>query len=64
MLYYGAKRYEDAQRHALRAIELAPQVGSYKYNLSLVYEARDLLDLAEQVVDGCGSHGVMQCEAF
>ncbi|KUO13595.1 hypothetical protein AQJ58_00355 [Streptomyces sp. DSM 15324] len=50
-MYYGASRYEDAQRVGIRAVDLAPDVTAYKFNLSLVYEARDLYDLAEQVVD-------------
>lgn len=50
-IYYGAERYEDAQRMALEVVELEPDVLAYKYNLSLVYEARGLFDLAEGAVD-------------
>ena len=51
MMYYGAKRYEEAQKYALEAIKLQPDDRAFKFNLSLIYEARGLLDLAEQVVD-------------
>lgn len=51
MLFHSSKRYEDAQRYTLMAIQKNPGEIAYKYNLSMVYESRDLLDLAEQIVD-------------
>ncbi|MEV6023464.1 hypothetical protein [Streptomyces sp. NPDC052036] len=51
MLFHSSKQYEEAQRYILTAIQKNPGEIAYKYNLSMVYEARELLDLAEQVVD-------------
>lgn len=51
MLLYSAEQYEDAQRYTLLAIKKNPDEIAFRYNLSLIYESRDLLDLAEQTVD-------------
>jgi tetratricopeptide (TPR) repeat protein len=50
-LCYGANRDEEAQRHGEQAVRLLPTEPSYHFNLSLVYERRGLLDLAERSVD-------------
>ncbi|MEU8850655.1 hypothetical protein AB0C70_31500 [Streptomyces sp. NPDC048564] len=51
MLLHSAEQNEEAQHYTLMAIKKKPDEIAYKYNLSLVYEARDLLDMAERVVD-------------
>jgi tetratricopeptide (TPR) repeat protein len=51
MLFYSAERYEESQRYTLMAIEKNPGEIAYKYNLSMVYESRGLLDMAESIVD-------------
>lgn len=49
-LYYGAARYEEAQRYGTRVVELDPGEPAYWYNLSLIYEKRDLMELAEEAI--------------
>lgn len=51
MISHNAELYEDAQKYHLSAVEWNPSEPAYKYNLSLVYEARGLMDMAERVVD-------------
>lgn len=51
MLYEGVNDISESIAHARRAIELDPSQQSYRYNLSLTYEALGQLDEAERLVD-------------
>lgn len=49
-LYYGAESFEEAQRYGVRAAELNPTESAYWYNLSLIYQQRGLMELAEEAI--------------
>jgi len=51
MMYYGAKQFEQALEHSLKSLDLAPEKTAYMYNASLIYEAMDMIDDAERMVD-------------
>lgn len=51
MIFWGAKQYDDALENGLEAIKLDPDDASYKYNVSMIYEAKGMLEEAEALVD-------------
>ncbi|MFF0487941.1 tetratricopeptide repeat protein [Nocardia sp. NPDC004068] len=52
MLAYATNNMELALKWALKAIELNPDEPAFHYNISLIYESRNLLDLADTAISG------------